>query len=379
MHVGKYFHPFKGGIENMLRELIDAQKRSGISVSAVVHHHQARQSFNIENSHSATLYRLPIMGQLLYVPLAITALYYLKIAIKREKPDVLHLHLPNATCFWLLMLPEARKIPWVVHWHSDVIGQRPDWRLKLFYPVYRLFEQAILAKSKWIITTSDRYRHTSEPLSKWHAKINSVPLGLIDKPQICKPTKDKLFTVLCVGRLTYYKGQQFLVSAINALKKKNIVVRLKVVGSGESKDKLLAQVKKLNLEDCVEFHQGVSDEKLLTLIQGSTLLCLPSIERTEAFGLVLLEAMRAAKPCICTNVEGSGMSYVVEHEKTGLVVDAESVSALSEGIERFFLEPELIEQYGLAGRGRFLRCFTVEKTANEISEIYRKIRLPTKE
>lgn len=65
---------------------------------------------------------------------------WLKRVIRRERPIILHFHLPNTSAFWALAVPEARRLPWVVHWHADVVASDRDQRLKLAYPVYRPLE-----------------------------------------------------------------------------------------------------------------------------------------------------------------------------------------------------------------------------------------------
>ena len=85
-----------------------------------------------------------------------------------------------------------------------------------------------------------------------------------------------------------------------------------------------AQISQLGLEKRVTLAGEVSDSVLTDCINTSDLLCLPSIERTEAFGMVILEAARCKKPTIVTGVAGSGMSWVVVDKVTGWVVLTET-------------------------------------------------------
>lgn len=75
LHIGKYFSPFKGGIENMMLALIQQQVSLGLSVSALVHHHEPARKFSVSKEFGASIYRIPILGKLLFVPLAITGLF----------------------------------------------------------------------------------------------------------------------------------------------------------------------------------------------------------------------------------------------------------------------------------------------------------------
>ncbi len=95
-----------------------------------------------------TIYRAPCYGRLLYAPISPTFPFWLARAIREFQPDLLHLHLPNTSAFWALLVPAARRLPWVIHWHADVVASTIDRRLALAYRLYRPFEQRLLAASR---------------------------------------------------------------------------------------------------------------------------------------------------------------------------------------------------------------------------------------
>ena len=68
----------------------------------------------------------------------------------------------------------------------------------------------------------------------------------------------------------------------------------------------------MGLNDRVRFLGSVSESKIRSLFSTCDCLCLPSIERTEAFGLVLLEAMAFGKPVVASDIPGSGVGWVVK-------------------------------------------------------------------
>ncbi|WP_026377334.1 glycosyltransferase [Aestuariibacter salexigens] len=370
LHLGKYYSPFHGGIENMMRALMLAQRSIGYDVSAIVHQHQLGRGFKKETLDGITVHRLPIQFIALFVPVSLLAFFSLRKIIKQEKPDLLHLHMPNATCFWLLFSRSARKLPWVIHWHSDVVGAVPDWRIKLLYPIYHIFERRLLSRTAAIITTSQQYLDSSTPLQDFTEKCRVVPLGLPDVQIESEKSSGQGLSLFCVGRLTYYKGHSYL---IDALTKVSGEIHLTIVGGGDLQGTLESQASNLELNDKVSFIYNASNEEVLKLMASCDALVLPSIERTEAFGLVLLEAMRAGKPCICTDVEGSGMSEVVQHEKTGLVVASSNADELASAIERLANDPALCEKLGIAGRERFIERFEIRAVASEVDNIYQSV------
>ena len=179
LHIGKYYPPFAGGIEHFLADLLPALTQRGIASAAVVHDEQrGRPGQAPDPSDSPAIYRAPCHGQLLYAPLSPAFPAWLRRAIREFRPDLLHLHMPNTSAFWALMMPSARKLPWIVHWHADVVASTIDRRLALAYQFYRPLEQRLLAASKAIIATSAPYLDASAALRPWRERCRVIPLGL---------------------------------------------------------------------------------------------------------------------------------------------------------------------------------------------------------
>ncbi|MEM9003749.1 MAG: glycosyltransferase [Cyanobacteria bacterium P01_F01_bin.86] len=374
LHVGKYFPPFRGGIERVMSDLMQQQKRMGLEVFALVHHHEPRQEATFEDLPEGRICRVPIVGSVIYVPIALRFPIYLARMLKDHNPSVLHMHMPNVSCFWALFSARARKVPWVIHWHSDVLGAKPDKRVKALYPFYWLFEKALLKNAKSVIVTSPPYLESSHPLKQFRDKCRVVPLGIenasIETQEHTSEGKQEILNILCIGRLTYYKGHQILLKALSLLKQSKKQFSLKIVGDGELRTSLEGLTAELQLEQHVSFKGAVSDAQLQALFQQTDLLCLPSIERTEAFGVVLLEAMQAEKPCVVTDVEGSGMNWVVKDGETGFVVEASSPVDLMRTLGMAVENKTLLQEMGKAGKHRFLKQFTIEHVAKQIHEIY---------
>ena len=86
--------------------------------------------------------------------------------------------------------------------------------------------------------------------------------------------------------------------------------------------------------------------------------------------MVLLEAMSASKACVVSDVEGSGMSWLVEHGVTGLVTPANDVDGLTDALCRLRDDPGLAFRLGLKGREKFLTALTIETSAEAIRDLY---------
>ena len=359
-----------------MRDAMVALARRGIKSAALVHRHSLSFKTLDEtfaaSGHTFHIVRTGMWARLLYTPISPAFPWHLWRLIKTFKPDILHLHLPNPSVFWVLALPSARRVPWVVHWHADVITSAQDWRMKLFYKLYQPFEHAVLKRARTIVATSTPYRDSSQPLAKWQNKCKVVPLG-VDVERFgsatSSPEHKAALQVLAVGRLTYYKGFRYLIEA--AAQTPGIHINL--VGHGDQSEQLKSLVASLKLQDRVTFHGILSDDELAQKMADCDCLCLPSIERTEAFGMVLLEAMYFGKATVISDVEGSGMGWVVDDGITGLKVRPADADALAEALNRMAADREELAGMGQRGKGKFDQQFEINHAVEDLVKIYQQV------
>ena len=387
LHIGKFYPPYRGGMEVFLADLVATQRSQGMDAAALVHG-------NPEPGDPAWLVRVPVQFNLLYAPIAFGFRAALARAIRQFKPDILHLHLPNNSALWVLTLPQARAIPWVVHWHSDVVLSNIKWSVAAAYALYRPFEQAVLDGAERIIATSQPYLDASEPLRRWHSKCAVVPLGLrtallpqtsaLPQPGATGLAEPDLpvqwssgvhLRLLSIGRLTYYKGYETLIEAVQQLPG----VELLIAGEGELQAALQARIAaaatRLGVPGALPARLlgNVSEAQKHALLAGCDVFCLASRERTEAFGVVLLEAMHHARPCIVTDLPGSGMPWVVAQSHTGLCVPIEDVQAWRNAITRLQHDQKLRQRLGNAGPGALAHSFGMDACARAVQRQYRSI------
>lgn len=392
LHLGKYFPPYRGGMETYLCDLMVALKQLGIECSALVH----RSEISYRSTHESivadntpvSVTRAAMWARLVFTPISPTFPYLLAKRIKRDQPDMLHIHMPNISAFWALLLPSARRLPWIVHWHSDVLLSEHSLGLRVFYRVYRPFESAMLRRSSRIIVTSPPYLEASARLAPFRDKCTVVPLGIRSRADCTHQGLERshqenqtsqsgaavsskvtqTLQVLAIGRLTYYKGLQYLIKAIAQTSD----TRLDLVGSGEKEAELRAIAASLGVTDRIHFRGNIDNGTLAELLAICDCLCLPSVERTEAFGLVLLEAMSHSKATITSQLTGSGMSWVVVEGVTGLTVPPKDVDALAACLSIFQQDRDNMLAMGKSGRERFDRYFQIDKSAVTVAELYQR-------
>lgn len=353
-------------------DLLAEQRKRGVEVRCLVHHHQAWKKATREQIDEVDVTRVPILGRLLFTPLSPGFGRYLSQEISNFQPDILHVHVPNVSAFWLLWLLKRYRIPIVLHWHADVVSSEFKTSLALAYKLYRPFERKLLDIADAVVATSDRYARSSPALQQVSEKVTVVPIGIdAAKPFSPAPPNQPSgpLKVLCVGRLSYYKGHKYLLAAIQGHSDIEVVL----VGEGDERQRLQKQVAMMDIGDRVRFAGHVGNDELNTLLSECAVLCLPSIERTEAFGVVLLEAMRAGKPVIAGNVEGSGMGWVVEDGVTGLLVEPADSHGLASALVQLRDNPDIARKMGESGQQRFRELFTISGVADQLQDVYTRV------
>lgn len=371
LHLGKYLPPCPGGIERFLDELMPALRGHGVASAALVHAEPGHDGARLRRQGRSAAVRVPVLTTSAFTPISPSWPLRLHTLIRRWRPQLLHLHLPNPSAFWALALPSARALPWIVHWHADVPVDAMDGRLRALYRLYRPMETAVLRRARTIIASSHAYARSSQPLAAWQDKVVVHPLGLSDRTAaLAAPTlwpDDTDFRLLFVGRFSYYKGLEHLIDAMTRLPDG---VSLVLIGDGERRAAIEQQIQTLKLGNRVRCLGRLDDAMLERACASADLLCLPSIERSEAFGLVLLEAMRAGTACLATAVAGSGMAEVIG-DNAGVVVTPGDPMALADAVEKLDQDRSRLAAMGRAGRARFEAMFRIEQVAGAIAETYR--------
>lgn len=370
LHIGKFFPPHMGGMEVFLADLIHEQRKNGMNAHALVH------GDPLPNDPEWII-RVPVQATLIYAPIAMGFRKALAQAIQKIQPHVLHLHMPNNSVFWALTLSDAREIPWVVHWHSDVVASRIKFAVRLAYQLYRPFEQAVLDRAERIIVTSPPYLQASAPLARWHSKCAVVPLGLNTEllpphtlgSTTTSPWRSGTLRLLSIGRLAYYKGFETLIQAVTEMPG----VELIIAGEGESREtleRLIQTITAPNTTPNIRLLGHVTDQQKNALLSSCDIFCLASRERTEAFGMVLLEAMTHSRPCIGSNLPGSGLPWVVTQANAGLLAEPEDIPSWKMAMSQLQQNPAQRQRLGESGFKALHEQFCIQVCATRVANQY---------
>lgn len=364
LHLYKDYAPVLGGIENHVRGLAQGQAARGHDVSVLVTSRNRRTHVEmiggvrvIFAARLATISSAP-------VSLAMFALLH------REQPDIVHMQFPYpwgeiANYFF------SRAFKTVITYQSDIVRQK---YLRL---VYAPLMQRVLAHADAIVATSPNYIASSPVLGRWKQKCVVIPLGIDPRPYedvdprgrreiragLDVPADAPL--LLFAGVLRYYKGLNYLLQAMAAIPQ----ARLVVLGQGPMEREWRELAHTLGVQAHVSFVGKIADAELPSYYAACDVFVLPSSERSEAFGLVQLEAMAAGKPVVCTEL-GTGTSFVNVDGETGFVVPARDPRALAAAITRLSEDDALRAQMGAAGRSRVKQEFLLENMVDRVVALY---------
>lgn len=358
LQLGKFYPPYMGGIETHL-ETLCGELRSSADVTVLAADTGNRRTE--ERRCGITVIRLPPRLWLSTAPLCPS----IAAEIRRLSPDLVHLHLPHPGGMIGLLASRYRG-PLVVTYHSDVVRQQ--WRAAPFAPVLR----ATLTRARMILATSRAYIETSPVLRRFAARCRVVPYGIpiarfaqVDETRVNRLRAqfgDRM--VLAIGRLVYYKGFDVLVDAMC-----EVSGHLVLIGDGPLLGSLKGRAARLGVESRISFLGEVDNESLAPYYAAARVFVLPSVARSEAFGIVQLEALACGVPVVNTSLP-SGVPEVSRHGVTGLTVPPGDAVALAQAITTLLDDPALSARYGMAGRQRVASEFTEVRMAERVRAIY---------
>lgn len=284
-----------------------------------------------------------------------------------KQTDIVHYFHPWPFADVLNILKKSDK-PALLTYISDVVRQQ------YLGALYAPLMWHTLHQMDVIVANCPAYVETSPVLShrSIRDKVKVIPLG-IDESSYPKNGDDAIFSrirvninepyFLFLGVLRYYKGIHTLISAAKSLNAKVVIA-----GSGPESERLKKQVESLGLKN-IFFAGQVTNKEKISLIKNCTALILPSHLRSEAYGMVLVEASMMSKPMISCEI-GTGTSYVNYHEETGLVVKPENVDEMYEAMQTILENDTLAKTFGKNSRRRYELLFSGPALGQAYKSVY---------
>ncbi|PQV43482.1 glycosyltransferase family 4 protein [Methanohalophilus euhalobius] len=256
---------------------------------------------------------------------------------------------------------ESTQLPLVMTAHSiDINRTKPDG-------LSVMMESNVVGMvDRFIAVSKSIQEELEQTFGIEHDKITIIPNGVDSetfKHQNADDIKrkyklDNRFVVLFVGRNDSQKGVMYLVDAVRRLQKDIPEIMLVMVGQPD-----IYHDKHILCLPHVDKHE------LIKLYSLSDVFVLPSIY--EPFGIVLIEAMACETACIGTRV--GGIPDIIDHNRTGVLVEPESCASIAEAIDRLYHDPEKRCLMGKRGREKVISYFDWQNIAKKTGEVYQQV------
>jgi rhamnosyl/mannosyltransferase len=363
VHVGKYYPPVPGGMERVLQDLCEGERRYVDSRVVAANDRPVTVHEEVNGVPVTRVAQWARVGSVAVCPM-------FPLWLRRAGADITVVHEPNPVGSISQALQLSRR-PSIVWFHSGLIAHR--W----YYPAYRSALRRSLRQASRIVVSSPRLRDQAPELRTLRDKCDVIPFG-VDPARFALSVDEQSRVaefrwrypgplVLFVGRLVPSKGAEVLVCAMRGLPGTLILV-----GEGPLAAPLKTLANALGLGDRLVLPGALPDRELAVLYHACDVFVLPSVGDNEAFGMVQLEAMACGKPVISTDL-ATGVPWVNRHEETGLVVPPGDPGALREALDRLLGDEALRDRFGGAGRRRVTTEFTLDRMVERTVALYRAV------
>jgi len=372
-HVVCVLPPYGGGIGMVAHAYADQLQKLGHDVTAFIPKGSAKGKIKT-NYKVKKLWPIFKLGNGAVLPQLFFCLW---------KFDIVHLHFPffGAGIFIALLKkikPKSTKL--VITYHMDCRGVGLK---KYIFNFFKNFLHPIILKTADKITVSSYDYIENSDIAEFYFenknKFDALPFGVskrffpTEKDQLLLEkynfTKDDKI-VLFVGGLDsahYFKGVDYLIKAFEKIENKNI--KCLIVGKGNLKPKFEQMVKQRHLESRIKFSGYVQSEDLPKYYNLCDIFILPSINKAEAFGIVLLEAMACAKPLIASNLKG--VRSVAE--QSGILIEPKNSSDIAAKINYLVENPDAAILFGKNGLKTVEEKYRWPVITKELEQIYKNL------
>ena len=365
LQLGK-FYPIKGGVEKVMEIFTEGLAERGFPSDMLCVSRNGNTDNVILSEHARVL-RTQKLAEIAATMISPQLIWRLRCI--RRKYDIIHVHHPDPMAALALFF-SGYKGKVVLHWHSDILKQK--FLLRFFKPL----QSWLIRRADLILGTTPVYVEESPFLKDVQHKTSFLPIGVDPYPWLSDEIKDiraqypgkKI--IFSMGRLVSYKGYEYLISAMTHLPEEYVLL----IGSdGPLKEQLQQQIEELGLKERVTLLGGLKEEKKQAYFGACDVFCLSSVMKTEAYAIVLVEAMSLGRPVIATKIPESGVSWVNAHEVSGLNVPVRDPEALAEAIHKICGDPELWKHYSQGARQRYDDTFTKDEMINNLIEAYTQL------
>lgn len=363
LQLGK-FYPIRGGVEKVEYDLTRGLSARGVECDMLC---AGNEGFSgvVEEFACGKVFTCKTWFAMAATMIAPTMILFM--LRHRKDYDIVHVHHPDPMAALALWCSRFKgKV--VLHWHSDIVQQHTA--MKFYAPLQRW----LIRRADKIVGTTPVYLESSPYLRDAQEKTVCMPIGIDGVEAVDKARIDALRAkygnrkmVFSLGRLVHYKGYEYLVKAAQYLDDDYVVV---IGGMGPLRQGLERLIAKLKLNDKVILLGRVEDEDLPVYYHACDVYCMSSVQKTEAFGIVQIEAMSCGKPLVATNIPGSGVSWVNKHGVSGLNAEPCDAEGLAACIKAIMADEATYNRFVQGSKERFAQLFRYETMIEKCVGVY---------
>ena len=357
--VTPYVYPVPGGVNEHVRFLYENLRLHGHDVRILTSSHGLQRSSEGDVIRIGKGFSVPSNGSMGTITLSPRYVSQVQKVLDREHFDLLHFHEPFVPFLSLLVLRQSVSVN-IATFHAYA-G---------FSPAMELGKRTLSSYADRLhgrIAVSAAARHFADRFFPGDFKVipNGVDVGRYQRAVPIARWQDGGPNVLFVGRLEDRKGLPHLLKAFRLIRKGGVECRLLVVGSGPQEREARRYVMTRGLQN-VEFLGRVSDAEKAQLFKTADVFVSPATGR-ESFGIVLLEAMAAGTPIVCSDIHG--YKGVVQRGRQALLVEPRDAKGLAVAISELLADPEMRARMGAAGQER-AEQFSWERVTARVEAYY---------
>jgi len=357
--VTPYAYPMPGGVNDHVGSLYRVLRARGHDVRIITSSHGLQKASEGDIIRVGKGFSVPFNGSMGTITLSPTYLQQMRQILERERFDVLHYHEPFVPFLSLVTLTLSTSV--------NIGTFHAFGGLSISYEFGKRMLGHYAHKLHGRIAVSPAARHFISRYFPGEYKIvpNGVEPGRYQRAVPIARYRDGVPNILFVGRMEPRKGLIHLLRAFRKIQRDGVRARLLIVGTGPGDREARRYVLTRQL-DGVEFLGRVPEGQKAQLFKTADIYVSPATGR-ESFGIVLLEAMSAGAPIICSDIHG--YRGVVRRERDGILVEPGNSDALATAMRRLIDDPDLRARLSRAGEER-AQLFTWDHVGQAVEEYY---------
>jgi glycogen(starch) synthase len=289
-------------------------------------------------------------------------LHEIAVLKRTFRPDLVHLNTLGPSVLFHLQSARAAHAPVLLTMHSPVTADAAQ--------THSLYGRA-LQSAQWVNCNSEAVHGDLCALLPAMRDRSSVTYYGMDEPPVDPaPRPHDVPVVLGYGRLVDDKGFDVAIRAFAEVRRAVPGARLLLAGEGAARAGLEALSADLGLNGAVTFTGAVAPDRIPHLINEASVVVVPS-RWQEPFGLVALEAALMARPVVAARV--GGLPEVVEHGRTGFVVEPGDHVALAQALQYLLANFTEADSMGWDARARARERFSWSYCVDAYEDLYERV------